>query len=148
MKTTRVSQCPKASRFSGLCWWVTEIYGPSHIPGLRSAITALGLDSDPTHIGRYLDELLKGGRIAYGGWSRAGEPQRARGTRRTVNRCDLGLDALSLLSDLDHEPGSSRHRGVSQSFGVSVRNVLGGLSSGGASPPIASHSRGHATRRS
>jgi len=93
--------------------WVTEIYGPSHIPGLRSAITALGLDSDPTQIGRYLGELLKGGRTGYGGWSRAGE-------YTPKDRPIPGLGAITTDLPESFERASPVFFGVSNGITVSV----------------------------
>lgn len=93
--------------------WVTEIYGPSHIPGLRSAITALGLDSDPTDIGRYLGELIKGGRTGYGGWSRAGE-------YTPKDRPIPGLGAIATDLPESFEQASPVFFGVSNGITVSV----------------------------
>jgi hypothetical protein len=93
--------------------WVTEIYGPSHIPRLRSAITALDLDTDPTHIGRYLGELLEGGRTGYGGWSRAGE-------YTPKDRFLPGLGAISADLPDSFERASPVFFGVSNGITVSV----------------------------
>ena len=93
--------------------WVTEIYGPSHIPGLRSAITALGLDTDPTQIGRYLGELLKGGRTGYGGWSPAGE-------YTPKDRPIPGLGAIATDLPESFERASPVFFGVSNGITVSV----------------------------
>lgn len=93
--------------------WVAEIYGPSHIPGLRSAISALGLDTSPMHIGRYLGELLEGGRTGYGGWSRAGDY-----TPR--DRPIPGLGAISTDLPQSFERASPVFFGVSNGITVSV----------------------------
>lgn len=100
----------------GILWpvlWVTEIYGPSHIPGLNSAVTALKLDTDPTQIGRYLSELLAGGRTGYGGWSRAGE-------YTPKDRPIPGLGAIATDLPESFERASPVFFGVSNGITVSV----------------------------
>lgn len=93
--------------------WVTEIYSPSHIPGLRSAITALGLDTDPSHIGRHLSELLGGGRTRYAGWSRAGD-------YTPKNRTIPGLGAIATDLPESFERASPVFFGVSNGITVSM----------------------------
>ena len=104
---------PEGERVLWPALWVTEIYGPSHIPGLRSAISALELDTDPTQIGRYLGELLAGGRTGYGGWSRAGE-------YTPKDRPIPGLGAIATDLPESFERASPVFFGVSNGTTVSV----------------------------
>jgi hypothetical protein len=104
---------PEDERILWPVLWIAEIYGPSHIPGLRSAVTSLKLDTDPAQIGRYLGELLAGGRTGYGGWSRAGEY-----TPR--DRPIPGLGAIATDLPESFERASPVFFGVSNGITVSV----------------------------
>ena len=69
---------PDGEKIYWPAFWMAELYGPSHIPKLIEALERLGLDTRPD-VGNYVLELLRQGRIGYGGWSRAGDYRPASG---------------------------------------------------------------------